>query len=66
MNWDMIGALAELTGAIAVVLSLLYLAQQIRFSAQASRRSTVRELMNAGDNLLQQLAQDGSQADHPQ
>jgi hypothetical protein len=30
MNWDAIGALAELFGALAVVVSLLYLASQIR------------------------------------
>ena len=30
MNWDAIGAIAELTGAFAVVLTLIYLAVQLR------------------------------------
>lgn len=30
MNWDALGAIAELVGAIAVVASLLYLAVQVR------------------------------------
>jgi hypothetical protein len=31
MNWDAIGAIAELLGAIGVIASLVYLAGQIRF-----------------------------------
>jgi hypothetical protein len=34
MNWDAIGAIAEVTGAIAVVLTLAYLAVQIRQSSK--------------------------------
>lgn len=34
MNWDMIGALGELIGALAVVLALFYLAHQLRDSAE--------------------------------
>ena len=30
MNWDALGAIAELVGAIAVLLTLIYLAVQIR------------------------------------
>lgn len=36
MNWDAIGAIGEVVGAIAVVISLLYLATQIRASARQS------------------------------
>lgn len=32
MNWDAIGAFGEIAGAIAVVVSLVYLASQIRHS----------------------------------
>ena len=32
MNWDAIGAIGELLGAVAVVLTLGYLAAQIRQS----------------------------------
>jgi hypothetical protein len=36
MNWDAIGAIAELAGALGVVASLVYLGTQIRHSAKAS------------------------------
>lgn len=39
MNWEMIGAVGEVCGAIAVVLSLLYLARQVRDSALQDRRN---------------------------
>jgi hypothetical protein len=34
MNWDAIGAIAELTGAVGVILSLVYLAAQIRLNTR--------------------------------
>ncbi len=36
MNWDAIGAIAELAGAVGVVASLIYLGTQIRHSTKAS------------------------------
>ena len=45
MNWDAIGAFGEIIGAIAVVISLLYLATQIRQSnklaVQESRKGYI-------------------------
>ena len=32
MNWDAVGALAELLGAIGVIVTLLYLAVQVRYA----------------------------------
>ncbi|MEJ2503508.1 MAG: hypothetical protein P8177_09405 [Gemmatimonadota bacterium] len=40
MNWEAIGAVAEAGGAVAVVLSLLYLSVQIRQNTRAVRGST--------------------------
>ncbi len=37
MNWEAIGAIGEVGGAIAVVATLIYLARQIRESTQATR-----------------------------
>ena len=34
MNWEALGALAEFTAAIAVILTLIYLAVQIKQSGQ--------------------------------
>ena len=40
MNWDAIGAIAELLGAIGVIASLVYLAGQIRHSREQLEQDT--------------------------
>ena len=40
MNWDAIGAVGELVGAVAVVVTLVYLASQLRQNTKALRSST--------------------------
>ena len=40
MNWDAIGAVAELLGAIGVIASLVYLATQIRQSREQMSQNT--------------------------
>lgn len=40
MNWEAIGAIGEVSGALAVVLTLLYLARQI----SESRKATIAEI----------------------
>ncbi len=40
MNWDAIGAIAELLGAIGVIASLVYLATQIRHSRDQMSQNT--------------------------
>jgi len=40
MNWDAIGATAELLGAVGVIASLVYLATQIRQSREQMQEST--------------------------
>jgi hypothetical protein len=42
MNWDAVGAIAELLGAGAVVLTLIYLAIQLRHNTQAVRAESER------------------------
>jgi len=37
MNWDAVGAIAELLGAIGVIGSLIYVASQVRASTVASK-----------------------------
>jgi hypothetical protein len=46
MNWDAIGAIAELLGAIGVIASLVYLATQIRQSREQMSQNT--RAMRAG------------------
>ena len=40
MNWEAIGAVGEIVGAMAVVITLVYLALQTRHSAAATKSST--------------------------
>ncbi|MFK7864830.1 MAG: hypothetical protein AB8B95_11465 [Pseudohongiellaceae bacterium] len=54
MNWEAIGAIGEILGAMAVVLTLVYLAVQVRYAKDAAsdnnriaRASGVREMMLA-------------------
>jgi len=47
MNWDAIGALGEIVGAFAVVLSLVYLAVQVRQNTTALRGATAAEAVGA-------------------
>ncbi len=44
MNWEAIGAIGEIVGAGAVVLSLLYLAAQIRQNSRIVRGTSVQSI----------------------
>ena len=44
MNWDAIGAIGDVIGAFAVVLSLLYLAVQIRHSGKMAEDTAFRDV----------------------
>nr|MDJ0879585.1 hypothetical protein [Halieaceae bacterium] len=45
MNWDAIGAIAEVLGAVAVLVTLIYLSLQIRLSNRLAEAESQRELM---------------------
>jgi len=47
MNWEAIGATSELVGAVAVLVSLLYLANQIRQGTATTRVQTVQHLLTS-------------------
>jgi len=44
MNWDAIGAIGEILGALAVVVSLLYLAVQIRQNSRIVKGASVQAI----------------------
>jgi len=46
MNWDAVGAIGEIIGAIAVVVSLIYLSIQVRQNTNASKAATVQDMTN--------------------
>ena len=56
MNWEAIGAIGEITGAVAVFASLVYLAVQIRQNTRAIRGSAERETVSLQQSALQPVA----------
>jgi hypothetical protein len=55
MNWDAIGAGAELLGAIGVILTLIYLARQIRHNSQQLKGSSTVAVHDFQNRLTDQL-----------
>lgn len=47
MNWDAVGAIGEIIGALAVFLTLAYLAAQIRQNTKAVRAAALDSSVNA-------------------
>jgi hypothetical protein len=46
MNWDAIGAIGELIGAITVMVTLVYLVIQLKQNTKALKSSTFQEISN--------------------
>lgn len=58
MNWEAIGAIGQVAGAIAVFVTLLYLAIQIRRSNELSQFSATKEIMNQFNDLNRMVVSD--------
>ena len=54
MNWDAIGAIAELAGAVAVVVTLIYFSVQIRQSSSSMHSQRSWAVTQALDSLNMQ------------
>lgn len=52
MDWEAIGAIGEVVAAFAVVISLLYLANQIRAQNRESRLASIHELTESFRNAI--------------
>ena len=63
MNWDAIGAVGEIIGALAVVLSVVYLAVQIRRQTDQARLAATREIAIAWNTALIPLIENQELAD---
>ena len=63
MNWDAIGAVGEIVGAAAVVISLVYLAIQMRSQNRETRLSTINSSLTAWNSLLALIADNSELAD---
>ncbi len=57
MNWDAVGAIAELVGATAVVLTLVYLSIQLRQNTRAVEHATERGVWEDASTWMYKLAE---------
>jgi len=55
MNWESVSAIGEILSAVAVIVTLVYLAIQIRDSARASRSAAVTDATTAMQAFYQEL-----------
>lgn len=63
MNWDAIGAVGELVGAAAVVVTLIYLSFQLRQNTKAMRLSSTEAVTVQLQNMFSLLASDQTLAE---
>ncbi len=47
MDWIAVGAIAELVGVVAVVITLIYLADQVRNNTRMAQRASTAEAVAA-------------------
>jgi len=62
MNWEAIGAVGELIGAVTVILTLLYLAIQVRQNSQAVKNSAAQALLSELNGSLRMASSDPATA----
>lgn len=62
MNWNAIGAVGEMLGALGVIITLVYLARQIRQNTLATRLSASRSVATAAREWNAPLLQDAELA----
>jgi hypothetical protein len=58
MNWDAIGAIGEILGAIVVVVSVIYLASQVRQNTAAARADALRSFSIEVSNQFMEWGKD--------
>ena len=62
MNWEAIGAIGEAVGAAGVVITLAYLAHQVRHNTRETKLSTIHDLSSSYTNFLTLVADNGELA----
>ena len=63
MNWDAIGAIGEIVGALAVVITLIYLAAQMKMNTTAVNRSASQAVLSGRGEAARFLANDADISD---
>jgi hypothetical protein len=56
MNWSAIAAVAELLAAVGVIVSLIYLAGQVRSSAKQARQAAIQSVVNQMNTVWTSMA----------
>ena len=57
MNWEALGAIGEIVGAAAVVLTLVYVARQVREASEESRQNQIELRRSRYDALNRELSE---------
>ena len=60
MNWDAIGAVGETIGAVAVVVTLIYFASQIRQLKQQNAQATLQHIHDSMNQFMDMLASESN------
>jgi hypothetical protein len=58
MNWEAIGAIGEIGGALGVIITLVYLSVQLRQNAKASRLAAIQAASENSSRFSEMLASD--------
>ncbi len=58
MNWEAIGAIGEIIGAAGVIVTLVYLAVQIRQNTAATNRANVKDVFQSNSAALTSLLEE--------
>ena len=62
MNWEAVGAIGEVVGALAVVATLIYLASQIRQNMMSNRNAALETISAQNAAWLSLITQDAEVA----
>ena len=57
MNWEAVGAVAEILGVIVVVVSLFYLAIQVRQNTKTVAANTIQSISNTASDISMRVAE---------
>jgi hypothetical protein len=63
MNWDMVAALAQTIGMLAVVVALLYVARELKETRRRRRVESYRAILDEVDDFAKLVAQDHANSD---
>src|SRR5215831_6607543 len=56
VNWEAVSAIGQIVGALAVAISLIYVAREVRSSAHATREASMRSVSESYTRWIQQLS----------